>query len=417
MPEAPPEARSSQAPAGGKAGSPRVLLCPAHYRYDPEAGSELSWAYAIADSVARALPGSVVVTGNPVAGLSVPYRLWRTTSAPLEAAMSRPVRLGLRWSALAAILLRVARFDVLHHVLPFAVDRTLTLAAHARPLRTAFVVGPIQTPLPISDDGRVRDPDAWRRSPAGRALATASARGLMSADAVVAVSRSAATLVCNRGVSPARVTVIPPGVDTDFWHPREDRRQGRGRLVTVGALIPRKRVDTVIKALPAVIAASPEASLTVVGDGPERAGLEQLSQRLGVADRVSFAGSLPRAGVADAYRDADAFVFGGDSESVGQVYLEALASGLPIVSVRNGGSEALIGPNIGVVVAADDARAFAAATIAVLSDEAHRHQLADNARRLAVNAHDWRRVILPRYLDVYRQAVAGRNTWRHGGSQ
>jgi glycosyltransferase involved in cell wall biosynthesis len=319
------------------------------------------------------------------------------------------------YSALAAVLLRTGRFDVHHHVLPFALDRTITPAAHARPPRVAFVVGPVQTPLPVADDGVRRNPDAWRRSPAGRALARSSARGLAAADAVVAVSDAAAALVSDRGALPQRVTVIPPGVDTDFWRPPAERDRGHGRLVTVSQLVRRKRVDRVISALAAALPSVPGASLTVVGDGPERRNLEQLSRRLGVAGRVSFTGQLARERVAAAYRDADAFVFGSDSESAGQVYLEALASGLPVVSVRNTGTDALIGPDLGRVVAADDVRGLAAAIISVLCDDGLRNQLATQARQRAVDGHDWRQVIIPSYLDIYLQALERRHATQASG--
>jgi phosphatidylinositol alpha-1,6-mannosyltransferase len=214
---------------------------------------------------------------------------------------------------------------------------------------------------------------------------------LARADAVVAVSRfTRDSLVSLMGVDPAKITLIPNGVDVSRFAPRparEDLRQkyglqGRRVLLTVGRLSERKGQDKVIEALPALHAAIPDLAYLMVGDGPLRMELEARARALDVQEVVRFAGSVAPGELVDHYALADAFIMAnrelpsGETEGFGLVFLEANACGIPVVAGREGGSVDAVTDGVnGLLVDGADAGAIAGAVIRIFQDEALRGQL------------------------------------------
>jgi glycosyltransferase involved in cell wall biosynthesis len=130
--------------------------------------------------------------------------------------------------------------------------------------------------------------------------------------------------------------VIPYGIDGAWYAAPADRAAsgpGPVRLVTACGLVRDKGLPRLLRAL----AGAPDTRLTVVGEGPERGRLERLADELGLAGRVAFAGWLPAARMAAVFDRSDVFVLPSPKETLGLVYLEALARRLPIVGVANQG--------------------------------------------------------------------------------
>jgi phosphatidylinositol alpha-1,6-mannosyltransferase len=159
-----------------------------------------------------------------------------------------------------------------------------------------------------------------------------------------------------RALSPgaaARMTRLTPGVDTSEFYPGAGGKAVRERLglgdrpvvVCVSRMVPRKGQDTLIHAWPLVLATTPDATLLLVGDGPYRNRLERMARHLGVDGSVVFTGAPSRAEL-PAYFDAgDVFAMpcrtrrrGLDVEGLGMVFLEAAATGLPVVGGDSGNS-------------------------------------------------------------------------------
>src|SRR5690606_11449918 len=139
------------------------------------------------------------------------------------------------------------------------------------------------------------------------------------------------------------------------------RRYGladRPVAVCVSRLVPRKGQDTLIRAWPAVLRRVPEAALLLVGGGPYRPELQRLAERCGVAGSVVFTGSVPWEELPAHYDAGDVFAMpcrtrrrGLDVEGLGIVYLEASATGLPVVAGNSGGApDAVLDGETGVVV-------------------------------------------------------------------
>ncbi len=141
-------------------------------------------------------------------------------------------------------------------------------------------------------------------------------------------------------------------------------------------LVSRKGQDSLIKAVPAILASVPDARVLIVGDGPEAPRLRGLVDALGLGGQVTFAGSIPWSDLPAHYAAADVFAMpcrtrgsGLDVEGLGIVFLEASASGLPVIAGRSGGAPETVQPGrTGTVVDGRDVPELAAAVTDLLCD-------------------------------------------------
>jgi glycosyltransferase involved in cell wall biosynthesis len=134
-------------------------------------------------------------------------------------------------------------------------------------------------------------------------------------------------------------------------HLAEERATIRQELIIlwVGRLIPLKGLPLALEALSQIERSLP-IRLRVLGDGPLRADMEKLAQSLGVSDRVEFVGFVPWSQMMNYYRDADVFLFTSLRDSSGAVITEALAYGLPILTLDHQGVGAIVPPEAGIKV-------------------------------------------------------------------
>jgi phosphatidylinositol alpha-1,6-mannosyltransferase len=185
----------------------------------------------------------------------------------------------------------------------------------------------------------------------------------------------------------ARMVRLAPGVDTASFRPGAGGDAIRERLgltgrpvvVCVSRMVPRKGQDTLIRAWPQVLARARGApALLLVGDGPYRAQLERLARRAGIAGSVVFTGPVPGADLPAYYDAGNVFAMpcrtrrgGLDVEGLGIVYLEASASGLPVVGGDSGGApDAILPGETGYVVPGRDPAAVADRIAGLLADPA-----------------------------------------------
>lgn len=229
---------------------------------------------------------------------------------------------------------------------------------------------------------------------------------LRRADGVLAGSQFTAGLVRDLGVEPERVRVTHYGTDPSRFRPVDAtalrERLGLGTrpvLLTIARLVARKGIDTVLDALPAVLAAHPQAVYVVAGDGPEAESLAGLSRRLGVERAVRFAGPVPDGELPAWYALGDVFVMPSrsdppDVEGFGIVFLEAAAAERPVVAARAGGIPDAVAHGVtGVLVPPDDPGALAVELSALLSDEAKRAELGRRGRERVLADFTWDRVV------------------------
>ena len=165
--------------------------------------------------------------------------------------------------------------------------------------------------------------------------------------------------------------VLRMGVDTAAVRAAVARAPEPGLLVAIGRLADKKGLDVLVGAMPRLDG----ARLEIIGDGPERAALEQQVEHLGVADRVRFLGKVPRTGVLAALGRARAVVIpsrvgaDGDMEGTPVVLSEAMAAGVPVVASRLGGLAECITDGVdGLLVPPDDVDALATTLDKVLDE-------------------------------------------------
>ena len=180
------------------------------------------------------------------------------------------------------------------------------------------------------------------------------------------------------------VHYVPNGIDlARFAVPR--RANDVPVIGTVAALRPEKSLGRLIRAFAAVRAQRP-CRLVIAGGGPERAGLETLAGELGVAADVTFPGHV--ADTPALYAGFDVFALSSDTEQMPLSVLEAMAAGLPVASTDVGDVRAMLAPENGAQVVAQDEALLAAALAALLEDIPLRGLLAAANRRRAEAAFD-----------------------------
>jgi glycosyltransferase involved in cell wall biosynthesis len=202
-----------------------------------------------------------------------------------------------------------------------------------------------------------------------------------------------------------RVHLWPPAIDPDLFHPNRHSPTMRARLasgqtsrqvlLTVSRLAPEKNIGFLAK----VLEHFPEASIAVVGDGPSRTMLERR-----FAGRATFLGYLKGVELAEAYASADAFVYASETETMGNVILEAMASGCALIAPEAGGIPSLVTHGeTGLLYAPGDLAGAVRQTRWTLSDPRLQQELGRRARQ-HVEEWTWARSIAS-VRQAYREAI------------
>jgi glycosyltransferase involved in cell wall biosynthesis len=260
---------------------------------------------------------------------------------------------------------------------------------------------------------------AWRRSPVHVARlrrdlygayqwtyttlnAIAERSAYQKARLVVAVSDRVRQELLSIGLPENKVRVIINGVDLEEFHPGSATRSALGLPSKVPLALfvgdirtPRKNLDSILRALVQV----PALHLAIVG-ATETSPFPALAAALGVESRAHFLGF--RKDIADIMRAADMFVFPSRYEACSLVLLEAMATGLPIVTAQTTGGAELIGKDCGVVLSdPDDLPALVQALHCLLDSPEQRQHMGENARRIA-EQHSWGQMT-QEYLHFYQE--------------
>jgi glycosyltransferase involved in cell wall biosynthesis len=211
------------------------------------------------------------------------------------------------------------------------------------------------------------------------------------------------------GVPEGRIRIVPEGIDLDRWRrvAEASPRHNDGRtILCVARQYPRKHIADLLRAMPMVRRAVPQARARIVGDGPQHARLRRLHAKLNLGDAAELLGEIPNdEEVARLYRRADVFCLPSVQEGFGIVFLEAMSSGLPVVATTAAAvPEVVPHGSAGLLVPPGDVEALAAALVDLLQDPARRAALGDFGRAY-VRDYDWP-VVAQTFLE---QVGAGRS--------
>ncbi|MGH1412290.1 MAG: glycosyltransferase family 4 protein [Pelagimonas sp.] len=175
-----------------------------------------------------------------------------------------------------------------------------------------------------------------------------------------------------------KLHIVHCGIEPDrygkTWH-------SGGRLLFVGRLAGVKGVPILFQAMAQIQKDMPKLSLSLIGDGPERKSLEALASELGLADQVSFLGYKSQSEVAEALLEADLFVLPSFAEGVPVVLMEAMASGVPVITTQIAGIAELVRHGeSGWLIPPGDTNALAAAILRGMEDPPERQAMGEEGR-------------------------------------
>jgi glycosyltransferase involved in cell wall biosynthesis len=197
------------------------------------------------------------------------------------------------------------------------------------------------------------------------------------------------------------IAVIPNGVDIHCYYPASSKSAGGTiNLLSVGRLITRKRIDWLIEGVGLAVRQGLDVRLHVVGEGNLLAELQKKAAGLNLSDRVVFTGLARRKQMADIYRANDIFVMASQHEGMSNAMLEAIASGLPVVTTACEGAEELVGEN-GILVRYPDLQNFVEAIKSIATDAAKYQAMSAAGRRIA-ETFSWA-AVADRYIQYYEQ--------------
>lgn len=203
----------------------------------------------------------------------------------------------------------------------------------------------------------------------------------------------------------ATLSVIYNGVDTDLIdkcrQQNEYQETDRPHLVTVGRLVPIKNQKVLLHALPEILDEFPNTCLTIVGDGPQRAKLEQTTRRLNIEDSVRFTGRVARCDVYDILDTADIFLITSESEGFCVAATEAMMCGVPVIASNIEVLHEVVG-DAGTYVPHDRPAEISNKTLKLLRDDNKRDRLGQESEQRALENFDIEQTA-KRYCEIYER--------------
>lgn len=282
---------------------------------------------------------------------------------------------GLVWARLmqGAIATYIARYGRPDLIAAFSATWAGEAARLARRRHIPYVLTEINTAF---GTGNI---SGWQRS--------ASRRVFAEADAVIAISRN-----LQSRLKPYRrdgaVALVPCTVDDMYWtRPPVLNGHRPFTFYAQAHLTRRKGLDLLISAFARKFSGDTSTRLVLGGGGVIQAELESQAAAAGIRKQVQFLGAIPRDDVRNAMWTADAFVLPSRAENFGVVLIEALATGLPLISTRCGGPEDIVTPDVGLLIERDDEPALADA-LATIRTTAKSYD-GDRLRRVAIERYSY----------------------------
>jgi len=394
----------------------KVMLVPLHYFVSDKDGSEISWSKNIFFSLSKFVEVTAIAGKNE--GLEIDAK----TDAKMRLVTHprKPNYIGLggaynrllfpSWYYKTALnLMKKEKFDIIHHVLPFSPNTGNPLAIKNK-IKEPFVIGPAMMP---QKEMSYEEFCFWlgiKKGITSKSLYYAFKnitlikkkefeKTMKRVDRLICVNKETAEFY-SKYIEKEKIRLIPAGIDTNKFSPKNRVERDKIRIIGAGNLISRKGFLYLIDAVK--LLKDLDFELVIIGQGPEEEMLRTRARELG--NKVIFKGQVPFSLIQEEYRSSDIFCNPTLSEPFGQVNLEAMACGLPVVGSNVGGLKEIITEDTGIRVEPGDVRALSEALRMLISDEKLRRKLGHAARKRAVEFYSWD-VIASKYVDVYREVL------------
>jgi len=227
------------------------------------------------------------------------------------------------------------------------------------------------------------------------------------ANRIITVSKAIRNELARWGIPPEKVTTIYNGVNTDFFRPAALTKNALDKYAIknpyclfVGRLTRRKGVHYLLQAL-----VKADVNCVIVGDGPERNNLISLAKKLEILNRATFTGFIPVEDLRRLYAGAEFFVLPSMAEGVALTILEAMSSGLPVITADiPGASEVVLDGYNGFLVAPRDVEALSSKIQALAKERETCKNMGNNARRFVTKNFSWRS-IAEKTVEAYQKTM------------
>lgn len=222
------------------------------------------------------------------------------------------------------------------------------------------------------------------------------------------VWRNAAAVIANSGGlkelalktdRAAKIGIIYNGVNIEDFAQRDNRENEHIVILTVARLIKRKGIDDLIRAVPAIVKGHQNIKVKIIGEGNMGAELKALAEKLKVSEYIEFLGYVPHNEISNYYSTSDVFVLPSRNEGMSNTVLEAMASGLPVITTDTGGTRELIDGN-GIIVPIEDSDVISEAVLRLINDHKLRVSRGMKSRKIAENM-SWKKVA-DAYYNFYK---------------
>ncbi|MFX1466202.1 MAG: glycosyltransferase family 4 protein [Promethearchaeota archaeon] len=239
------------------------------------------------------------------------------------------------------------------------------------------------------------------------------------ADVIIPNSNFTKKEIERMGVNTNKLKMVYPGVDPNKFNPNLDGSMVRKKyncngdpiLLTVCRLVERKGIRYLIDALPSIRKEFPKIQLVIIGDGPETNALMTQAKQLGVMNSIIFCGTVPDTELPYFYAIADVFILPsiidskGDTEGLGVVMLEAMASGVPVIASSVGGiPEALNYGEAGILIKQKNPKQIIDAVISLLNNDKLRASLTKKGREWVISTFSWD-ILAKQISEIFRYSL------------
>lgn len=223
----------------------------------------------------------------------------------------------------------------------------------------------------------------------------------------IAVSPFQAEMMHRQGID--NIKVIPNFVDEKIFIPAHEKQPEPESYTffSLSYIAPNKGTDVVVRAAGELLRKYKNVTFRMGGGGPFLQSCQALAAELGIAEHFTWLGDTDRETALQEFQKCDAFVLASQYESMGIVYVEAIACGKPIIATKCGGPEATVTPANGLLVEKDNPTELAQAMEHIMT---HRHKYDSDTIREDFLRRFSTQAVVPRLFDLYHEIIQGKNT-------